>query len=376
MKVALLTGAFKNAGDYLITERTESLLMYRYPMAKIIKYERNCSLDPSLKSLNENDVVVFAGGPGWISHMYPEKFPLTTKLNEIVPPMFVLGMGCKTKNENVKRISFTSQSKQLIERLYSDGFHLGCRDNLTYQVLERSGLKRTIMTGCPAWYDLNYIHQNNLFTAPEEGKINKIAISDPGNVANIQLAANIVALCKKRYKPDVIVFVFHRGWNKDKYTSDDVASKQQVLRDWLVDNNVKVVDASYSSKGFTEYDDSDLHIGFRVHAHIYCLSRKLPSFLIEEDGRGFGVNETLGLAHIRPRKVDSFLRTVWQFQKVTFEYLSTISRDSQDTFSLLDDAIESEITSGWEKHHRAFATMEKTFEVMCSHIDEISVVAN
>lgn len=372
MKIALLTGAFKNAGDYLITERAEALLMYRYPSATISRYERNRNLDPSLQDLNENDAIVFAGGPGWIPNMYPEKFPLVNNLDELIPPIFVLGMGCKTRNEKIDKISFSSESKQLIERLYRDGFRLGCRDILTYQVLEKSGLKNIVMTGCPAWYDLKYIHQKNLSTVPEKNNVKKIAISDPGNVINLQMAANIVSLCKDSFKPNEIVFVFHRGWNKDRYTSEDVSNKQQKLRDWLIDNDVKVVDSSYSAKGFQEYDSCDIHVGFRVHAHIYCLSHRIPTFLIEEDGRGFGVNETLGFRHIRPKGSNSFLGTLKQYFGFTPECFSTMKQNSLNIFSQLDNAINDEFSSNWQTHREAFKKMEETFKVMCQHIDEIS----
>ena len=64
-------------------------------------------------------------------------------------------------------------------------------------------------------------------------------------------------------------------------------------------NNINVVDITNSCKGFEVYDNSDLHIGFRVHAHIYNLSMRKRSILIEEDGRGAGVNEALGLIGIK-----------------------------------------------------------------------------
>lgn len=376
MKIALLTGAFKNAGDYLITERAEALLMHRYPSATISRYERNRNLESVLEDLNKSEVVVFAGGPGWLSNMYPEKFPLVSDLSELVPPVFALGMGCKTKNEKINRIAFSSQSELLIERLYNDGFHLGCRDVLTYRVLKESGLKNVLMTGCPAWYDLEYVHQTSLRSALAEGCVKKIAISDPANIINLQLAANLVSLCRDKYKPEEIVFTFHRGWNEDKYTSKDVSDKQQKLKAWLIQNKVRVVDLSYSAKGFSEYDDCDMHIGFRVHAHIYCLSHRIPSFLIEEDGRGFGVNESLGLAHIRSKKSEGILGRMQQYSGIIPERFSTIANDSRNTFSLLDKEINYEFASNWQHHLNAFRKMKKTFDVMCSHIDEISAKIN
>ena len=42
------------------------------------------------------------------------------------------------------------------------------------------------------------------------------------------------------------------------------------------------------------YDKVDLHVGFRVHAHLYMLSMRKPSILLIEDGRGYGVFYSLG----------------------------------------------------------------------------------
>ena len=40
--------------------------------------------------------------------------------------------------------------------------------------------------------------------------------------------------------------------------------------------------------------EAHVHVGYRVHAHLYCLSRATPSYLLYEDTRGIGVGETLG----------------------------------------------------------------------------------
>ena len=43
------------------------------------------------------------------------------------------------------------------------------------------------------------------------------------------------------------------------------------------------------------YDEAEIHVGYRLHAHLYFLSHRKPSFLLEEDGRGRGASEALGL---------------------------------------------------------------------------------
>ena len=80
----------------------------------------------------------------------------------------------------------------------------------------------------------------------------------------------------------------------DEYTADQYG----MLSSRLNAIGVESRDISYSRDGFDIYNDCDLHIGFRVHAHIYNLSMRNISILIEEDGRGAGVNEALGLFRI------------------------------------------------------------------------------
>lgn len=372
MRIALLTGAFKNAGDYLITKRSEALLKYRYPNANIVRYPRNQNLNLYLSEINQCDVIVFAGGPGWVTHMYPNKFPLVENLDNIKPPMFVLGMGCKTRDEKATNIIFSNESKKLIDRFIGDGFRLGCRDELTYQILNNSGITNVVMTGCPAWYDTDYVHQLEFSLTPDLNHIERIIISDPGDILNLRMAANLVSYCRKKYNPTDLIFAFHRGWTHDEFTSDLDSKKQIRLHEWLVDHNVRVIDLSYSADGFKIYDQCNLHIGFRVHAHIYCLSHRIPSFLIEEDGRGFGVNETLGLTHIKPKKSCRAFQSIQKRAGLVSTSFSKVNHVTDRVFKMLDCAINGELKSNWQKHRNAFKKMEDTFDVMCSQIDEIA----
>jgi hypothetical protein len=40
------------------------------------------------------------------------------------------------------------------------------------------------------------------------------------------------------------------------------------------------------NEGLSQYDDIDLHVGFRVHGHVSALKRGKYSYLLEQDGRG------------------------------------------------------------------------------------------
>ena len=66
----------------------------------------------------------------------------------------------------------------------------------------------------------------------------------------------------------------------------------------------EVVDTSYDLERIRFYDECDLHVGYRVHSHLYFLSQRRPSFLLHEDGRGRGMSSALNVVG-----VDAFERT-------------------------------------------------------------------
>ena len=55
MDIALLSGADKNAGDFLITKRAKSLLRFVHPEANVAQYKRNESLDAFVDEINKYD---------------------------------------------------------------------------------------------------------------------------------------------------------------------------------------------------------------------------------------------------------------------------------------------------------------------------------
>jgi hypothetical protein len=70
-------------------------------------------------------------------------------------------------------------------------------------------------------------------------------------------------------------------------------------------------DITGSADGFDVYDRSDLHVGYRVHAHLYATSRATVSYLVAEDSRGIGMLRAmpgLGLAGFQPDRELSTIR--------------------------------------------------------------------
>lgn len=103
------------------------------------------------------------------------------------------------------------------------------------------------------------------------------------------------------------VCVFHRGqnnrlfkpivgqpWRVTTWKGNAGSLLYGVINKYAKKNGYEICDVSGSSDYVKHYYEADMHVGYRVHAHIPALSAGIPSFLLQIDGRGTGVSESLG----------------------------------------------------------------------------------
>ncbi|WP_339263843.1 polysaccharide pyruvyl transferase family protein [Solibacillus sp. FSL W7-1472] len=358
MKVGVLSGAYKNSGDFLIVERSIKLL--KYALGEDIElniFLRNQSLDSQIDEINNCDVLVFAGGPGYIQNLYPKVMPLVKDLNAIKAKIFILGMGWfspNVLNETIYNYKFTEQTLELFERVLNDGFLLGCREYESTVVLKNNGVYGSVMTGCPAWYNLDVVTKPYEYQFNESYKIRNICFSDPANFVNYNNIKGIIDYLKERFPNSKLKYVFHRGMSSDAYTSDKSGKILNSVVEYLKSENIEYFDISYSADGFKVYNEADLHIGFRVHAHIYCLSNRKLSILFEEDGRGAGVNNALGLKNIMAYSLNGSIN-------------SYIVKN-------LDDYLFELESNNYYRIQTAFKNIENYFSLMLQHVQTIKEV--
>lgn len=350
LKIALLHGAIENAGDFLILDRTKKLLTHFYPSCEINLFFRNTYLDDQLPEINSNHILIFAGGPGYKNEFYEDNLFEIHNLSRIKIPIMFLGMGWFGIMEDpffLYTYELQGKMKDLLARAVHDTRFLGCRDYYSVNMLRNNGIDTALMTGCPAWYDLDHLHEFT-YTGKELKDVSKICISDCGNPENNQLALELTLFVCRFFGNKDIHFIFHRGL-------ENVDSEFLKI---LTANNIQYHDISGSVDGFQLYDDCDLHIGFRVHAHIYSLSKRKMSVLIEEDARGVGVNDALGLPHI---KVHQPILNGTKLQRISNKY-----------FCLqLEDCLMNYAHTNYAKLDTAFHSMNKHFALMEQHIKSI-----
>lgn len=226
----LLSGAYKNAGDYLIRDRSIALLKEAYPDCNIIMWERNKPLDDVLEQINKCDALILAGGPVYQKNIYPNVIPLVENLDEIKTKICEIGLGWWHKNYTFKDIinyTFDDKTKYLIKRIIKDTGELSCRDWVTEQILKNNGFSNIIMTGCPAWYADYTLQRYNVFT--DFNSIKKICISDSSRYNNHKKLLELVKYSREKFKNAEIHFIFHRGIIADKYTNNIIGEKNNEL---------------------------------------------------------------------------------------------------------------------------------------------------
>lgn len=365
MKVLFLHGAIKNSGDFLIAHRSQKLIKQIVPSCEIDALWEGESESVIKKHLSGISGIVFGGGPFFTNHIYPRDIPLVSDLSELNLPMINVGggwYGADNRYDSVVNYEIDDTSLELLRRIESSAGCLSCRDWYTVNMLKKKGLMAE-MHGCPAWYDIETVPISKLRTT---GVINKICISDPASTINYRMAVEVIGLLRKLYPSAEIVFVFHRGtWEKEEGRRGE--KRRAIIEPMLTKNKIEYVDIARGYNGFSVYDDCDLHVGFRVHAHIYNLSKRNRTILLEEDGRGAGVNQALGLnsIHVYDDRM--------QFKPVALRRIKNKISPSLNGYLLEEiiNCIDRNEYNNWIEYELAFKRMQFYYDQMCCHISKI-----
>lgn len=358
MKIAMMSGALVNAGDFLIGNRSRALFEKFIPNAEVSTFKTNIDYNNRVDELNEHDLVVFAGGP-YSLHEYSRHVPFVSDLTRLKTPVVIMGQGWYGKTALEKELYhrfFCERTKEVFCFIAQNDVPIGCRDWQSVRFLKNQGYHNTLMTGCPAWYDLSHIDDLCVNERIACEGIQRICISDMGRwvpVAVPYMKALAVYL-RKKYPKASICMVFHRLLE---------GKEELVEQGFLEKYGLEYADITGNVEGFSVYDDCSLHIGFRVHAHIYNLSRGNVSILINEDARGAGVNDALGIQNI----------TLREFYEISETEMLPSGTD--DFIKTIDDYLQYIFNSDFLQYRNACSNIQFYYKKMQKFIKQIEVLA-
>jgi Polysaccharide pyruvyl transferase len=301
----VLSGAKKNAGDFLITERAEAVLRHLRPDRELVRLPGWEPLEPHLAQVNGSKAVIILGGPGLQRELYPRVYKLTKDLDQIRVPIILMGSGWKAfpgDETSQQQFEFSHSSIKALRKMSAGAKYLSCRDSTSARMLQRAGVQNALMTGCPVWYDIPSLGKP--MRLPQEVRY---LIFTPAQMSFYQRPSLDVARAVADVFPNArLVCSFHRGIaQRDQFMTEDERQNNVAIAGQVREMGYEVVDVSGSANADEEYERCDLHVGFRLHAHLCSLSKRVPSLLLHEDGRGIGASHTLNV-----RGFDAFERTL------------------------------------------------------------------
>ena len=287
--IITLTGAYKNVGDHLIGHRGRQLL-HKYVDADIINIDRKSITNHHYELFNKSKAIFLCGGPAYQENIYPNIYPLD--LDRIKAPVIPFGLGYKAGLND--KFTFQPQAIQFITNIHSKIKTSSARDIKTVDVLKSNNISNVLMTGCPAWYDLEKMDAAYEKT-PE---IKSIAYSAPAKV-DIH-CIRVLEYLSKRFPHAKKFITFHHGihtGNGKRELKQTLGNLKAAYNGLL--NGYELVSLQKDlPKMMSFYNSCDLHVGYRVHAHLFCLSQKRASVLLSEDQRGISQSVTLNLPPI------------------------------------------------------------------------------
>lgn len=287
---AVLHGAKKNVGDFLIRDRSEKLIRHFRPDRELKAFPSWKPLDEHLETINEAEAIIVMGGPGVSQTSYPDVYPFVEELNKIKPPIFLMGVGSYMYPFTAKALrtfNFSSRTREFLERCKG----ISVRDVFTKNLITSKGISNVLMTGCPVWYNLEFTGKE--FQKP--GEIKSVLFSFPQKHYFHEQALILAYSLKEEFPRARLIAGFNRGLKADEFTNSKDATRFSQAAEKLQAMGYEVLNHAYDLQSLEDQKTCDLHVGYRLHSHIFFASMRKPSFVIAEDSRSYGHYTTLGL---------------------------------------------------------------------------------
>lgn len=372
--LVVLSGAKKNIGDFLIVDRATKLLEAVLG-EEVFVLPRWLPLDEHEDVVAQARAVVVGGGPGVLPEMYPRIYPLFSdpgRLRELGVPLRLLGVGwfaTRGDEAELRRFEWSAGSRALIEAMRGM-LAISTRDAVTRRLLLAKGLSDVKMTGCPVFYDLDRLGEP--YRRPTD--VRTVVFTTPQSSRYAEQSVQLLASVIERFPGARVVAAFHRGITADEFTSPEEASRLTELAARCEELGAEVRDVSYDLARIAFYKEADVHIGYRVHAHLMFLSARKPSILLEEDGRGRGFAEVLPAPSVRAWRIPAagrvLLATIGGAPRRIERRLVRMEADPAAIGRALD-ALDAFIAGDDAPFERTAETIDALFPVMRGFIERI-----
>ncbi|MFS1428075.1 polysaccharide pyruvyl transferase family protein [Vibrio splendidus] len=283
----------KNIGDQLITTALiEAIKFVKGSNIIIDVVWREESWEKIKDKIRSSDAIIFAC-LAIRPNMSTKEYPYLSKLLELDIPMGIISSGTSLPVNYLDKGTYdyvNNETRSLLQELDKKSVFFSTRGYLTQGFCDNIGLNKSKFSGDIAFFNKN--NKINPFNINVE--IKKIVVSDPHY--SIEFMGSFITLIEGLgvVFPNAEIIIALHG-------------NDQLIINYAKENGIQYEEI-YKRKddGLNIYDDADLHVGYRVHAHVSSLKRGMYSYLLEQDGRGcdYGltINKKLSVPSYRQPK--------------------------------------------------------------------------
>lgn len=303
----VLSGAYNNAGDFLIVHRAIKLLE-RYRPDRTIKVlsRREILEGKQLELANKAEAILITGGPALQKGLWPEIVRLNSDLSKITSPILLFGVGWKGKSNSwndIENYTLSDSTIELLKKINSTGIKSSLRDSASLSICRKLGLENFQVTGCPALFNEQVLPTEIKNQKGKPTIVVSMGVTYLKEREEVNKNLTMVKLLKQKLPNGKLLITFHHSLNKEtlekEYGTNSLHYKNFQRTEDLVkvfkDMNIPVLDISGGLDKFRSlYDKADAHIGYRVHGHVYMISCGKPSVLLSEDNRAMSFKDIIG----------------------------------------------------------------------------------
>ena len=344
-----------NVGDQLIVESAKKMIESIKNDNEFLEFARNEDLTNHLSKINKTKAIIMPHFGIRDPDMHPNTYRLVNDLSRIKVPLIPIGIGWKGfpgDMETLTTLRYSENTQKFLKYVSNQVKSMICREHYTCKILENHNITNVKMGGDCAWYDLKKIGLK--MRAPQE--IKKIVFTTPYLVMYQEQAKSIIKLIAEKFPKAEKICSLHAGFYKIKTDKN--------LIEFAKNHNYKIIDVSGDIKKIDFYDNCDFHIGYRCHGHIAFLRNRIPSILINEDGRGVGFSHTFGIGGFNGfrRKTDNISKIIRKFSKQ--KLLSMQITTQSDLAKIISNFLDEQQELGFKDYQKAFKVIDDTFEMV------------
>ncbi len=271
-----------NAGDGLILDAVEAALK---PLRCVFKVSTKEPLSlTAIRKINATKALLIAGGNplGDVFKVFEDM--AIEDWQKIKVPIYIFGAGISGNPAQTR--GMTAKTTELLDWLHRQAriSSWRCVRSIAYLRLNLPGLDHQfLMTGCPSIYGAPLL-AGGVFK--KDGLRVVVTCTERGDFLERETA--VLRFVSGRFPKAERVLSLHQDYAAGEKTKKNVIELRRVAQAM----RFKFFKPHSGRDLSSFYDRSSLHIGSRLHAHLYFLSRAKRSFLVGIDERALGMAET------------------------------------------------------------------------------------